>query len=569
MPASHNVAQQDGSVMESSVALAGPAPPAGLRDKLASLFEKAERQLGGNEPQAAREVLDEALELALKLGDGEAEVKAVRLLLKCCFFVRDAEGAIELGNKALKRAREIGDRRQLALVHNDLGIVFGSLNLYTRAVEHVLSSIRQLTELGENDLSRQLNNLGNVYFAMEEFGRALKAYQEGYAMLSEEICRTHGIALGNIGRAQLALGDIDDAEVSNRRSVAVFQELGDEVYLPSALVRLGNLYVGARRPDEALACYRQALAGSRQNGPNPWREEALVALGQLLLAQGEVAEAVKHLEEAVPLAAAGGSTGTLSVAHRELASAYEQFEKPERALEHFKEYHQARERILQEQSEQAARTALVEFEVERLEREREIYRLRNIELAHAYSELKNLRDQLEEQNCLLSELSIRDSLTGLHNRRFLDDVLPHEIARAQRYDRPLSLMICDIDAFKRINDRFAHALGDEVLRRIGRILEENTREADMVARYGGEEFVVVFPELDLAAAVSAAEKLRRAVMNHPWHELHEGVAVTVSCGVAELVAAENRDALLQSADKELYRAKRSGRNRVCFAGSRH
>lgn len=123
--------------------------------------------------------------------------------------------------------------------------------------------------------------------------------------------------------------------------------------------------------------------------------------------------------------------------------------------------------------------------------------------------------------------------------------------------------MCDIDHFKQINDRFSHALGDEVLRRIARVFRETARQDDLLCRYGGEEFLLLLPETDLAGAQVLAERLRSAVAEHPWNTLHPELDVTLSIGLAELEAAYDADMLLRSADMRLYEAKRQGRDRVC------
>ena len=126
-------------------------------------------------------------------------------------------------------------------------------------------------------------------------------------------------------------------------------------------------------------------------------------------------------------------------------------------------------------------------------------------------------------------------------------------------------MMSDIDFFKRINDTFSHATGDEVLKILAKLFGENTRENDLVARYGGEEFAVVFPETPLERAVEAAEKIRRTVEIYPWEHVHPDLKVTVSIGVASGTAFENADKFLDAADRELYEAKHSGKNRVCYS----
>jgi len=171
-----------------------------------------------------------------------------------------------------------------------------------------------------------------------------------------------------------------------------------------------------------------------------------------------------------------------------------------------------------------------------------------------------LREELHRQ-------SIHDALTGLYNRRFLDDQLHRELRRAERDNAPVSVLILDLDHFKGINDHFGHPTGDAVLVALARLLGENIRSEDIACRSGGEEFVVVLPRTPATTARERAETLRRAVaalaVGHPPHRLDH---VTVSIGVAGFPHhASGADELLRIADQALYRAKRGGRNRVVMA----
>jgi two-component system chemotaxis response regulator CheY len=170
-----------------------------------------------------------------------------------------------------------------------------------------------------------------------------------------------------------------------------------------------------------------------------------------------------------------------------------------------------------------------------------------------------VHDQLARQNALLTELASTDELTGVKNRRRFREDLELLFAQADRQGSPLSLILLDIDHFKRYNDAFGHPAGDRVLQQVGATLRSNLRGHDVVARYGGEEFVVLLPATVADAALEVAERLRAAIAGHDWPHR----AVTASFGVATSgpgtpVAA----ALVDQADRALYLAKEAGRNRT-------
>ena len=186
------------------------------------------------------------------------------------------------------------------------------------------------------------------------------------------------------------------------------------------------------------------------------------------------------------------------------------------------------------------------------------------ELKETVVELEKSKKVIEEQNNLLSDLSLRDGLTGLYNHRHMDEVLEQEFSRAERYATDFSCLLMDLDYFKEVNDNFGHAFGDFVLREFSTCLQRHTRISDACFRYGGEEFLVLLPSTDVHGAQEAAEKLRKFYEQNPYCQGTHSVTVTVSIGVASVnyhCPAQASD-LLAFADKALYRAKAEGRNRV-------
>jgi two-component system cell cycle response regulator len=173
--------------------------------------------------------------------------------------------------------------------------------------------------------------------------------------------------------------------------------------------------------------------------------------------------------------------------------------------------------------------------------------------------LDALRARLDQS----MELAVTDQLTGLHNRRYMRVQLESFLKRSQMGGGPVSILLCDIDHFKRVNDIHGHAAGDDVLREFGRRLRENIRPADLACRYGGEEFVVIMPDTPQALAQQAGERLRQIICEEGFR-INRGdeLRVTMSGGVSTVAPGDTIDALLKRADDALYRAKSGGRNRV-------
>ncbi len=188
------------------------------------------------------------------------------------------------------------------------------------------------------------------------------------------------------------------------------------------------------------------------------------------------------------------------------------------------------------------------------------------ELSDAYDVLKQTQSELQQANAklerdkeLLQELSSTDRLTKLYNRAKLEELFEYEIKQSMRYNTPLSLIMLDLDHFKRVNDTYGHHIGDLVLRDVAAILTRSSRASDVVARWGGEEFLILTPKTNLQQAAQLAEKIRLAIENHRFDEVEHK---TGSFGVACYQEQDTLITLLQRADLALYQAKEGGRNRV-------
>lgn len=207
---------------------------------------------------------------------------------------------------------------------------------------------------------------------------------------------------------------------------------------------------------------------------------------------------------------------------------------------------------------------LDQFKHESLKRKQELeaeLKVVNDNLAKTKHETLNLKKMLSDQEAK----GLEDPLTGLGNRRAYEKRITEDVSRWERYQTPLSLIVCDLDHFKLINDNYGHQAGDKVLRVISKLLVQHTRQSDFVGRYGGEEFVILLPNTDLEVAEGVAEKLRTTIAELPFESGGKKVHITISLGLTSAQSGDTVASLFKRADDLLYQAKHAGRNCIKLA----
>lgn len=186
-----------------------------------------------------------------------------------------------------------------------------------------------------------------------------------------------------------------------------------------------------------------------------------------------------------------------------------------------------------------------------------------------YGRSRQAAGELRKSEQRFRKLSLTDDLTGLHNSRHFFNQLKAEIERTNRYGHPLSLLILDLDNFKKYNDTLGHIAGDRILAKAGEILHESLRKTDSAYRYGGEEFTALLPETKGSEALHFAERIRQAFESRAYLvQKDEKLVVTVSIGVAQYIPDEDFSVLIKRADENMYTAKKNGKNRICFSALR-
>jgi diguanylate cyclase (GGDEF)-like protein len=530
----------------------------------------------------AREILEDALRAAAAAGDDRLRCAVLNELADSRIATYEFDDALVLAGQAVELARAIRHPAEETRALRLQGSVLSSTGGFAQALEVLLQALALHERLvagrtgAPDDAQRWergtlFGRIAIVYSNMDQYERALSYYEVALESFGDRFPLRAARTLYRMGIAAEGLGEHGRAEAFYRRSLEINEAQGNAAGRALGLMGIATVLLVRGRCGEAEAALAEVMPVLADDPVHvAYYGDALRLMGEALLGQERHAEALGYLEEALPLYLRTGRPAQhLGWLHERFCRAHRGLGAYARALEHHERFHALMLEHLQAHADARMSRLMVQFDTERAVKDREISRLRNVELEREIAErreaeaaLVRARAELEETNRELRALSIRDPLTGVFNRRCLDERLAEAFALSVRQGQPLSVMICDVDDFKRINDRFSHAVGDEVLRAIAGILRGGVRQDDVVARFGGEEFVVLLPRATLQQARSASETLCRRVAEHPWHTVHPALAVTLSAGVAAVDGQPNHEKLLSDADRKLYQAKRRGKNRV-------
>ncbi|HEX6040697.1 diguanylate cyclase [Longimicrobium sp.] len=535
----------------------------------------------GDPAPLARELLQSVLrECEAANDDEDTRCLVLNELSACLLAAFEHDAALDHARRAEEVARGAGLRAEEARALRMMGTVHTSTGDFVQALPVLLRALalhEGLSPEGADDDERWwergslFGGIAIVYSNLDQYARALAYYEVALESFGERFPLRAARTLYRMGIAAQGLGDWAYAERVYRRSMEMNEAQGDTAGRALGLMGLVTVWLERQAWTDAEAAAAEVLS---ELGGDPahaaYAGDAHRLMGEALLGQARFTEALAALEQALPLYHRTGRPAQHRAwLHERFCRAYRGLGAYDLALEHHERFHALMLEHLQTQSGARMAQMMVQFDTERAMKDREISRLRNVELEREIAErreaeaaLARAKAALEESNRELRAISIRDPLTGVFNRRYLDERLAEAFALTTRQSQPLSVMICDVDDFKRINDTFSHAVGDEVLRTIAGILRANVRQSDVVARFGGEEFVVLFPCATREQAVAASEKLCRRVMEHPWHTVHPLLSVTLSAGVAAADGQPNHEKLLSDADRKLYQAKARGKNRV-------
>ncbi len=492
----------------------------------------------------------EAVELARATGDAPGEAQALYCLGRNLHAVADYPAVFETQSAALSQFRSLGDTHGEARCANLLGITYRQLSDYGRALEMYEAALGGFRECDDRQWqARVLSNIGNVEIQLGNHGPALELF--GQALdLRRQVGDEEGAgfdlnnaAFGHIQRARdlRASGDATSCQLEAERAltlldaaIAVARQYGYKRLEAVCLQTMGEAYQAMARPQVALAMADEFLRLSAASGDKWIEAYGTACVGEIRHQLGEHAAAADDLGRSLAAFEALGSRDEVARVLRILSQCHEAMGELGEALACLRRAGTIEVQLHHEDAQRRARAIAGRRRMEHAGHEAERYR----------------------------RLAMEDALTGLANRRQLDERLEAMVREAGEHGGVVTIALADVDHFKGINDRFSHAVGDEVLRCVGEILRAHCRVDDLAGRYGGEEFVLIFRGRDMREAADMCERVRRAVEGWDWQSIHPHLRVTLSMGLASSASIDHPQGLLDAADHWLYEAKHHGRNQI-------
>ena len=433
----------------------------------------------------------------------------------------------------------------------DMAGAYKHLHLQLAAASAASNSAQQ-----HEELFTVFHNMGRHFFVREDYKRADQCYQRCYQYLQAHditnvlLKQNHAETIARLGNLSLAVTKLDEAMALAKQhppNRSVVYALGVKSWI---LIEQRHF----RQAEETLL---YAIEYATDNDiPDA---QLRMKLATLHLQQQQYSKALKDLRPVEEIIRKRGDKHDRANYHKFMSQVLEARKNYKASLAHFKIYHQEQQDI---NSSKASSRAQAENLIDRLEdirRKSTQLERENLALKDTVNRYKSLHEEARE-------LSERDPLTGLYNRRALEEIADNIIELTASNESTVVVAVIDLDHFKRINDTYGHHVGDQVLVQFTKLIIATFRSADCISRYGGEEFVLVLPHTSEANARDALYRLRMSVSQHDWVFSENRLSVTFSAGISSSSEHETFESLFRKADSALYVAKAMGRDRICVSG---
>ncbi len=477
----------------------------------------------------------------------------------------DYRASVQNGLLALEYLTSSGDLLRQSKVHCTLALAYTDTGLTEQALGHAVPALETARACG-SQLAEfwALTRASTVHGAMGDTVRGVDLGRQALA-LSRTLDDTEArfIAVNNLGdsfleaaRAQRAAEC--DASLALREGLILFREAvamahaqGHNFFETIALTNLVSILIELNEHDEAREKAHRCKDLARANGFRNLEVNVDAQLAEVMRAEGNLEEATAMMDAQLADPSIDEDPALQIRLHQALYEMHKQRRRFEQALGHCEKLDTLSLQRITQTAGLQSQLLINTLEVEQARHE--------VERSQLAAEVQRIRaEELDDQ-------AHTDPLTHLPNRRALDRELPRLMDRARDLAQPLCAAMIDFDNFKRVNDAYGHAIGDQVLTTMAQMLRAVTRETDLAVRVGGEEFLLVFGDTDLDQAAQACERLLASVRDYAWDDVAAGLTCTVSAGLADLGPAERVSNWLERADSALYAAKNRGRDQVVTA----
>ncbi|PKO15127.1 MAG: hypothetical protein CVU39_12255 [Chloroflexi bacterium HGW-Chloroflexi-10] len=480
------------------------------------------------------------------------------------YLMAEHQAALDLLPEVDRLLREAPQNETLTWATILKGNILLAINKLNQAMETLLKALELAYRL-ENPLplGEALMSIGALYLhsgdtdqALAEFKKAQQIFNnyENLFLLTCVQCHLSGLFLLLMDDELYEIA-LDTCQKNAEANGWVCIQAQVYVHRAQQLLKKGL----AAQAEEWIA---RSLALAEEHHLRKVIVQAKSLSGQVCLQTNHPDHAVTLFSEALSAAETALDTSASMLIHQYLAQAYDRLEDYQNGYQHFRTYHQLYESVQSEKNDLRFKTIETTYRIQALQSQARIIQQKNDQLEKEISERLWVEEKLKESEQRFRDLANLDPLTNIYNRRYFFELTDMEIKRAQRYEHPLSLMMIDIDHFKRINDQYGHLGGDQTLIWFTQQLKIFLRNTDIIGRFGGEEFVILLPETNLYQAIQVGQRLVRHISRQEFTYQDAQLNLTVSAGIAAYNSDLSLDQWVDHADQALYSAKQCGRNQA-------
>jgi diguanylate cyclase (GGDEF)-like protein len=448
--------------------------------------------------------------------------------------------SIRCFERALKIKQDIGDKQAIAMCYNNMALVYKNQNDYHMALELLNKSMAIKEELGDTmGIAFCLNNLQSIYDSLGDLDTALEYIMRSLALIKEvgtekELASRYH----NLGNIYFRKSEFDKSMEFFEKSSELNRKYNNMSSLASDFNGVAEIYRKKGDYETSLEYFNSSLSIYEELGNKYGMASELRNMGILFNEMCETTKAIDFSTRALALAREIGAIDCEKMVCENLSKTYEMLGDYLNALKYHKRFKELNDEIYS--AEQGRKIARIEAkaEIEKKQKEAEVWKL----------------------------ASRTDPLTTLANRRGMIEKIEEEIHRLEGDGKQFSIVISDIDYFKKINDTYGHECGDRVLIEVAETIKQNLAENFTPARWGGEEFLILMPDTPIDEAFNITEKIRTSIERHEFEFDNQKLAVTMSFGLCQFSRGMSLNDCIRKADEALYEAKQSGRNR-CITSS--